>query len=176
MKSTLIAAFAAPSIVLTAIGVGPGVSLEDRAYGAPVAQLTADEARAHADATFARADLDGSGVLEADEYVSLALVTAELSRINGFVALAANGRNEVVALPVATPRALGVGERARIEAVARGEFYAAAGQDSRMSADEHAAEQARRFSAADRNRNGVLTRSELSSFAEREVLFSRPTA
>ncbi len=176
MKSTLIAAFAAPSIVLTAIGVGPGASPDDRAYGAPVAQLTAEEARAHAGATFARADLDASGSLDADEYVSLVLVTAELSRLNGFVALAADGRDEVVSLPIAAPKALGVGERARIEAVARGEFYALAGSDSLLSAAEHAAEQARRFSAADRNRNGVLTRGELFSFAEREVLFSRATA
>ncbi|NWG71665.1 MAG: hypothetical protein HXY23_08685 [Parvularculaceae bacterium] len=175
MKSTLLAAFAAPSIALASIGIGPGVS-DDRAYGARIAQLTETEAAAHGAARFVRADLDGSGSLDADEYVSLVLVTAELSRLNGFVALAAGGRDEVVALPLDAPGALGVGERSRVEAVARGEFYAIAGSDGLMSASEHAEEAARRFAAADRDRSGVLSKRELEAFAGREALFSRPSA
>lgn len=174
MKSTLFAAFVAPSIALASVGIGPGVS-GDRAYGARVAQLTETEAAADAGAKFARADLDGSGSLDADEYVSLVLVTAELSRLNGFVALGADGRNEVVALPLDMPGAIGVGERSRVEAVARGEFYAAAGSDGLMSAYEHAAESARRFAAADRDRSGALSKRELEAFATREALFSRPS-
>ncbi|MEQ1929843.1 MAG: hypothetical protein ABL957_04820 [Parvularculaceae bacterium] len=176
MKSTLIAAFVAPSIALTAVGIESSTPVADRAYGASVGEFSVEEARAHADATFARADLDRSQSLEADEYVALEIVTAELSRLNGFIALAPDSRGDVVALPIRKLAALTGGERARVEAVARGEFYAAAGSDALLSLGEYAGERSARFSAADRNGNGRLAHGELSSFAAREALFSRVSA
>lgn len=179
MKSTLIAAFAAPSIALAAIGAGPyssGLTNSAPAYGATVSRLTADEARAHAGATFARADLDRSGALNADEYAALTTVTAELSRLNGFIALAADGRNEIVALPIKAPMALAGGERARVEAVARADFHAAAGADGHITRSEFASEQAARFAAADRNRNGALAKGELAAFAARAASIARSDA
>lgn len=172
MKSILIAAFVAPGVALTAVGSQPASSAR-----APLkAELSANEAVIHAASVFSRADLDRSVSLSADEYVSLAIVTAELSRLNGFMSIEAEGREQLVMLPVKAPGAISRGERARVEAVARGEFYAAAGSDSQLSLEEYVAEQAARFSAADRNRNGILKNNELGAFAAREALLSKASA
>ena len=176
MKSTLIAAFVAPSIALTAVGVGSNGDPGQAAYGAAVAVLSAEEARAHASASFARADLDASGALDADEYVSLAIVTAELSRLNGFIALSGHGRDDVVALPIEAAGAISIAERVRVEAVTRGEFYVAAGADALLSGEEYAAAQSARFAAADRNSNGHLARGELVAFAAGEAHLRKPSA
>lgn len=166
MKSTLIAALVAPSIALAAVGAGPEVA-KGSAYGGAVERLTRAEAAAHAAAVFQRADLDRSGALDADEYAALAIVTAELSRLNGFIALGEDGA--VVALPVAKTAALSRGERARVEAVARQAFYVAAGADAKLAAAEFAAAEAAAFDAHDRNGNGRLAQQELSAFAARQA-------
>lgn len=174
MKSTLIAALAAPTIALTGIGVGAtGFGAGAEAYGSKIAELTRARSAAMSEAIFVRADLDESGDLDANEYAALAIVTAELARLNGFVVLAADGADEIVALPVKAREALGSGERARIDAVARAEYYAAAGADGRMSLAEFAAERAANFAAADRDRNGRLTHRELSAFAAAEARLAR---
>ena len=174
MIRDITAAFAAPAVALIAIGVSAALAsgMKDAAYpyGETVGMLSAEGARAHAQTVFDRADLDRSGALDADEYASLAIVTAELSRLNGFIAIETGGDNaNIVSLPIAAPSALSGGERARVEAVARAEFYALAGDDASLSADEYLGEQAARFAAADRNRNGALAKAELTSFAVREA-------
>lgn len=177
MKSTLIAALAAPTIALTGLGVGaPGQSGAAGAYGSEIAQLTKDQSSAMSLALFERADLDASGALDANEYAALAIVTAELARINGFIALAPDSDGEIVALPIKGRQSLGYGERARVEAVARAEFYSAAGADGQMSQAEFAAERAANFAAADRDRDGHLKRRELIAFAASEARLSRSDA
>lgn len=172
MKATLIALGAAAlgaSIAPTSLAVAA------KAYGEPTLTLGAEAARYHAVREFHRADLDRSGALDADEHAALAIVTAELTALNGFVAFETAGAPATVTLPM-FPEALSRGERARIEAVARGEFYAAAGADGLMTPAERSAELSARFAAADRNRDGVLAKAELRRFAARAALKSRPGA
>lgn len=173
-RNSLIAAFAAPSIALISVGLAAGAGFDDRAaYGAAIETLSQPEASAHAAATFARADVDRSGALDANEYAALAIVTAELARLNGFIALEIGDGQEVVPLPIEAPMALAGVERTRVDAVARTEFYAVAGDDGLMDLTEYAGEQAERFKAADGNRNGALARTELVSFAARSAMLSR---
>ena len=180
-RNQFIAALAAPAIALGCVGLNAalaaGVGFDDRAgYTDAVKSLTADEAAAHANAIFARADIDGSGKLDANEYAALAIVTAELSRLNGFYALDIGDGREFVPLPVSAPGALSQAEHARVDAVARAEFYAAAGEDSLMDRQEYVGEQAARFLDADRNGNGMLAKAELTSFAARAAMISRSDA
>lgn len=174
MIRDITAAFAAPAVALVAIGVSAalasGMKTADYPYGETLGMLSADGARIHAETVFNRADLDGSGALDADEYASLAIVTAELSRLNGFIAIERGGdKANIVSLPIAAPSALSSGERARVEAVARAEFYALAGEDGSLTAEEYVGEKSARFAAADRNRNGALAKAELAAFAAREA-------
>lgn len=176
-RNTLIAAFAAPTIALISVGIAVGAGFDDRAaYGAAVDMLTTDEAATNAQLTFARADVDKSGALDADEYAALAIVTAELARLNGFIALEVGDGREIISLPITAPIALTGAERARVDAVARAEFYAAAGDDGLMDMNEYSGEQKSWFAAADRNRNGALARSELTSFAARAAMLARSDA
>ncbi len=175
--NSLIAAFAAPSIALISVGLATGAGLDDRAaYGAAVQTLSSEDAAAHALSVFARADLDGSGALDVNEYAALAIVTAELARLNGFIALEVGDGQEIVPLPINAPSALAGSERARVTAVAHAEFYALAGDDALMDFSEYAGEQDARFAAADRNRNGALAKAELVSFAARAATLTRSDA
>lgn len=178
MNRNLVAAFAAPALALAAVGVSAAFASADSgaAYGSTLTRLSAEAARANAEETFARADLDKSGALDAREYAALALVTAELSRLNGYVAYDMQGGVQTVALPVKSPEALTGGERARVLAVAYSNFYAAAGDDGQMSRDEFSGETSKRFKEADRNRNGVLARSELVTYAAKEASVLRSDA
>ena len=175
-RNQFIAALAAPAIALGCVGLNAalaaGVGFDDRAgYTDAAISLTA-----HANAIFARADIDGSGKLDANEYAALAIVTAELSRLNGFYALDIGDGREFVPLPVSAPGALSQAEHARVDAVARAEFYAAAGEDGLMDRQEYVGEQAARFLDADRNGNGMLAKAELTSFAARAAMISRSDA
>jgi hypothetical protein len=181
MNRNQLAAFAAPAIALAAVGISAAFASgdgfrSDAAYGATLARLSADAACANGAETFLRADLDKSGALDANEYAALAVVTAELSRLNGFVGFETEGGVQTVALPVRAPEALVGGERARVEAVARAGFYAAAGADGLMSLEEYAGERVKRFAEADRNRNGVLAKDELVSYAAKEASVLRSDA
>ncbi|MGE0407768.1 MAG: hypothetical protein AB7P23_00745 [Amphiplicatus sp.] len=177
MIRNLIAAFAAPSIAALAIGVsGSFAAGAGAAYGGAVRQLSDAEAMSNARAIFDRADLDGSESLSADEFSALALVTAELARLNGFVPVEIGGATETVALPAAAPSEMSRAERVRIEAVARAEFYAIAGEDGVIGRDEFARDRAARFARADRNRNGALSERELVSYAVEEARLASPDA
>lgn len=173
-RRTMIAAFAAPVVALVAAGIGAAVaSPESPAYGAATERLDALHALANAEATFRRADLDGSGALDAHEYSSLATVTAELARLNGFVAVEAGQSPQIVLLPISAPQALAGAERTRVDAVSRTNFYAIAGDDARITLDEYLSDQKARFADADVNGNGSLTNAELVSFVAREALLSK---
>lgn len=177
----IVAAFAAPAVAVLAIGVSAalasGLSRDAGTFGAPVSTLSAEEARAHAQTIFERADLDRSGALDADEYASLAVVTAELTRLNGFIAIESGGdAANIVALPIAAPSALSSAERTRVDAVARSDFYEMAGVDAELSVSEYLGEQSARFEEADRNGNGALASQELAGFAAREAMLTRSDA
>ncbi|MBI1364948.1 MAG: hypothetical protein GC153_03205 [Alphaproteobacteria bacterium] len=169
MIRNLIAAFAAPAIALVAIGISAALASNSAAdRPSSLRSLSAADAAADAAATFERADLDKSDALDIEEYASLAVITAELARLNGYVRLAADDALPI-ALPIRAPEALAGAERARVEAVARRDFYRIAGDDGRISKREFLAAAAERFAAADRNRNGVLAKRELAAFAARKA-------
>lgn len=177
MNRNLVAAFAAPAVALASIGASAAISLSDgAAYGKSAERLTAEALRANAEATFARADLDRSGALEAVEYTALALVTAELARLNGFVPVDYGEGVYTVSLNLSEPAGLTRAERVRVESVARSRFYAAAGQDGRMTGEQFVADQERRFTDADLNHDGVLSGKELVLYATREAMLPRQEA
>ena len=156
-------------LALTA-GVGgalaAGAGLVDReAYGAQAAVLEKAAIEANATATFERADMNGDGALDIDEYASLSIVTAELSLLNGFFAIDTEAGAQTIDLPVAAPQAMSRLDRAQLDAIARREFYRIAGADSELSSDEFTAVKAQAFDAADRNANGELARAELAAYA-----------
>lgn len=145
------------------------------AFGAPATSLEAGAAARHAAAAFSRADLNNDGALDADEFSMLAIVTAELSRLNGFVAVDFNGGVRTVATPKGDP-SLSKAERARIEARAARAFGATAGEDQRLSGDEFVTAQLETFMARDADRNGLLTDDELAAYALAQSHAATPTS
>lgn len=137
------------------------------AYGAPATQLEAATVAATAKSVFDRADLDNDGELSREEFTTLAIVTAELARLNGFVAVDYSGGVRTAALPRAS--AWSSAERARIEEGAARDYEISAGDDQRMSADEFIAVRLEAMAAADLDRNGVLKGVELTRFAALEA-------
>jgi hypothetical protein len=163
--------FAASAFALAAAGIGVALaSGDDSAYGAPTEKLEAARAYTTAKATFVRADRDGSGALDAHEYATLAVVSSELARLNGFVAVGEEPSPQIVLLPINAPQALSGGERARVDAVSRSRFYAIAGDDARITMDEYLSDQRSRFADADRNGDGALAKKELVAYVMREAL------
>ena len=136
---------------------------------ATLTRLEAADYAAHAGKLFQRADIDKNGVLDAREYHALAIVTAELSRLNRAVMVDVEDSPQMITLDYDGPASLSQGERARIDAVSARAFFNAAGADNLMSADEFVALELERFADADRNDNGVLTRSELTRLAARNA-------
>ena len=78
----------------------------------------------------------------------------------------------MAAIPVPTNKALQSGERARIEAVSRYEFYVLAGADEALSGSEFAEASLMQFHLADKNRSGALTNAELQTFASYQARLS----
>jgi len=137
------------------------------AYAAHATQLEASTVAATAKTVFARADLDNDGALSREEYVTLAIVTAELGRLNGFVPVDYAGGVRTAPLP--RNAVWSKGERARIETAAERDYALFAGDDQRLSSDEFVASQLESLTAADLDRNGVLTGAELPRFAAIEA-------
>jgi hypothetical protein len=137
------------------------------AYGAIATQLEAATAAATAKSVFSRADLDNDGSLSRDEFLTLAVVSAELARLNGFVPVDYAGGVRTVALPYSS--AWSSAELARIETTAERDYALFAGVDERMSAGEFVTMRLESLTAADIDRNGVLTGSELGRFAAIEA-------
>ncbi len=165
-----------PMVVLpgfaAAIVVGAGLvhaaSIDPpSAYGARAVHLEAATVANTAKTVFDRADLDNDGELSPDEYVTHAIVTAELARLNGFVAVDYAGGVRIAPLPRSTPWSME--ERARIEAAATRDYALFAGGDERMTGDEFVAARLEAMTAADLDRNGVLNGVELTRFASIEA-------
>jgi hypothetical protein len=166
-----ITAITATAIVAAAslVGVKSGPAYEDGA----LKSLTQAEASSFAESVFQRADMDGDGALDVDEFAALTIVTAELAHLNGFFAVEKAGALETIALPINAPAALGDSEQTRIDAVARYSFYAFAGSDGKMQQGEYSDLQEAIFASSDLNANGALTSVELSLFAQRQA-YLRP--
>jgi hypothetical protein len=156
----LVLAVAAGATLASSAAVEPPA-----AYGPQAQRLEAGAAAAHASAVFERADINSDGQIDADEYSALSIVIAELARLNGFVAVDFADGGKTVALPIAAPQALAGSERIRVAAVAAREFHLVAGADDMINRNEFVDAQMELFSAADANRNGVLSERELRSYA-----------
>ncbi|MDZ7627272.1 MAG: hypothetical protein U5J99_02545 [Parvularculaceae bacterium] len=141
------------------------------AYAAQASSLEASTIAATAKTVFSRADLDNDQQLSQDEYVTLAIVTAELARLNGFVPVDYAGGVRVA--PLAGADEWSNETRARIEANASRDYASFAGEDGRLDTDEFIGSRLEALSAADRDRNGVLTGVELQRFAAIEARVQR---
>lgn len=170
MPNGTLSAIAAFAITVSA-ALASGAGLNSDAGAATADTLTKSDAVAHAAAVFHRADQNKDARLNADEFASLAIVTAELAHLNGYIEIEGDAPR-LVALPIDRPSALSVGERARIEAVARNTFYSAAQGDGALNEAEFVAVELERFRDADRNRNGALRKSELAKFALSQAQFT----
>lgn len=137
------------------------------AYGAPAQSLEAAAAAHNAASLFDRADLSNDGALDDEEFVILAIVTAELARLNGFVAIDLEGSARTVALPgLRSP--LNAAEKSAIGERAFREFARLAGDDERLARDEFVGAALERFLVSDADRNGVLAGGELSAYAQHQ--------
>ena len=131
------------------------------AYEQSRSSLDAADAAIWAGKEFERADVNADGMVDAAEFGALAIVTAELAHLNGFV----NVDEQTVDLPIEAPAAIASSQRARVSAIASRDFYMAAGNDNMVSRTEFINQRLERFLAADINRNGELSKRELTIFA-----------
>ncbi len=159
-----------------ALAVGAGLvhaaSVEPPgAYGAPAVQLEATTVATTAKTVFDRADLDNDMELSREEFVTLAIVTAELARLNGFVAVDYSRGVRTAALPRAG--AWTAAERSHVEAAGVRDYELFAGDDERMTRDEFVAARLEAMTASDIDRNGVLSGVELARFAALEARLQR---
>jgi hypothetical protein len=140
------------------------------AYGGAALRLDAAAAARHASRMFERADLSNDGALDLDEYQVLTIVAAELSLLNGFVAIYdLEGPPATIALPDARPLALAKSDKPLLRRRAAQEFWAFAGDDERLAQSEFVDAVLERFIASDGDRNGALTGGELGVFAQRQA-------
>ncbi len=164
--------FAIPGVALAVLAGAALAAQQDTAienaagaYEQSLRQLPAEDAAAHAVDLFDRADMDDSGALDDMEYQALAVVTAELGRLNGFVPVLVDGEVKTAAFAAGPLPALSGPERARVEAIAVRDFHLSAGADGVIDEDEFVQETLERFQSADRNRNGALGAKEIAIFA-----------
>ena len=128
-------------------------------------KVSLDEAKKRAMLQFQRADLDGSGALDADEFATLTIVTGELARLNGVLVLDAAGKVEAP-LTDAVLVPLSREERFQLDALARQEFRRFAGGDDVLCDDEFTAIRTRQFKQSDLNNDDVLSGVEIASFVQ----------
>ena len=168
MARNLIEKLAIPGVAAACVaGAALAATGPAPAYGDALARIDAETAGANAAYVFERADLDGSGDLDAREYAALSIVTAELARLNGFISVVeGDGAPRTAALPEGAARAMSPAERARVEAVAAREYHEVAGADGAVSKAAFVEAEMERFAAADRNRNGALRGAELDRFVQ----------
>lgn len=156
------------AILAVGAGLVHAASVEPApAYGAQAAQLEAAAVASTAQAVFSRADLDNDGELTRDEFVTLSVVTAELGRLNGFIAVDYAAGVRTAALP--RTASWSGDERARVEDAARRDYAAIAGEDERMTSEEFVTARLEAMAAADLDRNGVLVGAELTRYAAIEA-------
>lgn len=163
--SSLTAAIAAVGFAFAAADNSAPEAYQD----GPLTRLSQVEAADHAGRVFDRADRDGDAALNVDEFAALAVVTAELAHLNGFVAVEVEDEVKTIALPASQPSALARSEHARIDAVARHAFYGFAGVDGFLDRDEYIRMQSAVFEASDLNANGRLNKRELTVYARRQA-------
>ncbi len=179
MSRSFVGKFALPGIGV-AIAAGAALASNhdaiEAAYAPAPSAVMEDAAAAAAGRLFERADLNADGALDRDEYRALAIVTAELASLNGFVSLEIDGAARALPLPAGSPKSLSRAERVRIDAVASRAFHAASGADIVIDKSEFIAEARQNFRAADRNRNGVLNARELQTFAAATSRLNAPEA
>lgn len=169
MTRTTIISFLALTIGIgSALAAGFGID-GHFTQGQSLKALDKQDLLNHAVETFNRADLNADNALDVDEYAALSIVTAELSILNGSIAVGFDDELKWIPIPKNAQTSLTIAERARLEAVARAEFYKTAGENSLMNADEFIGLKVASFSDADANNNGSLTQAELLSFAATEV-------
>lgn len=169
--SGLAAAAAAGASLVSSAAVAPQPT-----YAIEAARLEAAAAATGAARLFERADLDNNGFLDRDEYEILAVVTAELAQLNGFIVIDAGRGAETVAVARAGKGLLDETKKARIEDLARREFRSFAGDDERLASDEFVTAQLEMFLAIDADRNGVLAGAELKSFAHSQSKLATPNS
>lgn len=161
------------TIVLSAAAIAVGMSATPKtsdanahAYAGALARLEASDFALDARRVFQSADLDANGALGTAEYAALAIVDAELARLNGFIAFEVGGKSLTVATsPNTAPLALTFAERTRIDAVATREFHAIAGPDAQIDASEYEGAAVELFTLADRNRDGAIAGDEFAIIA-----------
>ena len=155
-------------VAAAAIAVGLSAAPGNRdhaaaAYSGVITRLDATDFAADARRIFRTADLDDSGALDSAEYVALAIVDAELARLNGFIAFEIDGAAmKVAAAPSQGPAAMSFAERTRIDAVATREFHALAGSDARLDAAEFEDAAVELFALADGDRDGAIVGAEFA--------------
>ena len=167
MPSLAATALAAASVACAALGAAVGAAVAGRivfAYGEPVTAISAADVRLDAARRFILADADGSGDLDAREFASFSLVTVELSRLNGFVALVEDAPARRIETERAVPASLSEAERTRILALGYRRFYAEAGVDAHLSRAEFVRAAARAFARHDLDGDMVLAGRELRRF------------
>ncbi len=135
------------------------------AYGPAINSFSEDLAAKHAVRLFYQADRNGDGQLDRDEFGALAVVSAELARLNGFVAIHLDEVSHRAELPAGAPKSLTSAERTRIWAVATNEFLAEAGANGALGEAEFVQLHLSVFRQADRNGDGRLDGAELKWFA-----------
>ncbi len=165
---------------MTAFGAVAGLAFSsittqtvDTAYhDEAMTSLTRSEATDHAIRVFMRADQNGDQRLDVHEYTALSIVTVELARLKGFIAIENGDTPGLISLQGTQPASLLPEEHVRIAAVSQRLFYIHAGDDARMNASEFVSSQLALFDAADRNGNKALKRQELVNFAQRQAALS----
>jgi hypothetical protein len=135
------------------------------AYDPPASKVEALSLAQSAAAQFDRADLNNDFQLDSGEYAMLAVVTAELARLNGFISVISAGRAETVALAEGQGAPLTGSDRAEIQHRALSDYAQIAGRDGRVTRDEFVGAQLELLSMIDADRDGALSGAELAQFA-----------
>jgi len=158
------AAVAAGVSLVTSAAVDP-----EPAYGAAAVSVEAEAVVREAISRFERADLNKDGALDEEEFAIMAIVGAELARLNGFVPIAMNGEVRTIPLGEARREPLTKAEKAMTAARAAREYRVIAGDDERVHVGEFVDAELEKFIADDADRNGELSGVELASFAHRQA-------
>ncbi|MEM6415192.1 MAG: hypothetical protein AAF720_11130 [Pseudomonadota bacterium] len=167
---------ALPSVIaIIAAGAALATVGEPLDSDSPVAvtqSFDAEQIRTHAEKVFRQADLNSDGDLNVDEFATLSVVIAELSRLNGYVSILNDGEGAIA--PIQKQPLLTKGDRIFIEALSAKERALAAGLDNRLDVNEFIDFELNRFLVADFNRNGILKNAEVIAYANQAARIQRP--
>jgi len=164
IQKTAIPAFAAIAAASGGLIASGSVELQP-AYQYEAHSLEVTSVAQAASAAYAKADLNNDGRIDQDEYVTLAVVSAELFRLNGFVALETSSGVERVTIAASSGTSLSAAEKSGIRTRSRMEYARIAGDDQKLTEREFIDSKVEEFFSADSDRNGILTGTELRQFA-----------